>query len=138
MTGVGQTGRARPKTKSGDYDRAIELLTLCADAKVRKQHLVELRDAKVAAEEAREAAQGAERQVASRTSIAQAAESAATRARQVLADETAAARADLDTRDTNLADREHAVTETEAAQAERDRELARREDHLRKAGVANF
>ena len=54
-------------------------------------------------------------------------------ARQALADETAAARAELGNRETAVADRENLVTETEQSQADRDKDLARRERLLREA-----
>ena len=75
---------------------------------------------------------------AKRDSEAQKAEADATRARQALADDTAKAHDETGNREKAVAEREHLATEVEASQDTRDKELVRREDHLRKAGVRGF
>ena len=65
-------------------------------------------------------------------------EADAIRARQALADETAAARIELGERETAVTERERLAGECEKSQGLRDKELIRREDHLRQAGVAGF
>ena len=127
-----------PKTKAADYDTALELLASVADPKATKKNLIELRDARTAADTAREAAEAAGVKAKERESAAQTAEADAIRVRQALADETATARTELGQRETAVADREHLVTEAEQSQLLRDRELQRREDHLKKAGVRGF
>ena len=58
--------------------------------------------------------------------------------KELLADETAAATAALGEREIAVAERERVVTEAEQSQGLRDKELLRREKHLREAGVRGF
>lgn len=131
-------GSSLPRPKPGDHERALALLAATADPKVTKARLVELRDATLAHEKARDDAQAAERKAAERDKAAEAAEADAIRARQALADETAKARDELGRRETAVAERERLATECEQSQEARDKGLAQREDHLRKAGVRGF
>ena len=73
-----------------------------------------------------------------RDQVAREAEADATRARQLLADESSAAMAALGQREVAVAERERLVTEAEQSQGLRDKELLRREKHLREAGVRGF
>ncbi len=127
-----------PRPKPGDHERALALLAATADAKVTKARLVELRDATAAHEKAREEAKAAERKAAERDKAAHRAELDATIARQAMADESAEAQASLGKRETAVAERERVAGEVEKSQEARDKELQRREDHLRKAGVRGF
>ena len=138
MKSLGQTGSAMPRAKPGAYDTALELLTTFGADETRKRHMTELRDATVAHDKARDAAQAAERKAAERDKAAQAAEAAAVRERQALADESAAATAALGTREKAVDERERLATEAEQSQVARDADLKRREDHLSKAGVRGF
>ena len=135
---VGLKPGVMPKTKAGDYDVALALLTSITDPKATKKSLIELRDARTAADTAREAAEAAGVKAAERESAAQTAEADAIRVRQALADETATARTELGQRETAVAEREHLVTEAEKSQELRDTDLARRETHLKSAGVRGF
>ena len=129
---------AMPKTKAGDYDTALELLASVADPKATKKSLIELRDARTAADAARDAAEAAERKAKEREIAAQAAEADAIRVRQRLVDETATARTELGQRETAVAERERLAGECEKSQEARDTDLARRETHLKSAGVRGF
>ena len=127
-----------PRAKVGDFENALALLVATGADKSTKAYLTELHEATTAYDKAREAAEAAERKVTTRESAAQAAEADAIRARQLLADETAKARADLGQREKAVADREHSAAEAEKSQELRDKELQRREEHLREAGVRGF
>jgi hypothetical protein len=83
-------------------------------------------------------AQEAEQKAADREKAAQTAETSATVARQKLADESATAERDLGKRESSVAERERAVGEIEIAHAAQDKNLARREKLLRKAGVSGL
>ena len=134
----GLTPGTMPRTKPGDHERALALLAATADSKATKKHLTELKDATAIYDNARDDAQAAEHNAAERDIAAQASEGKAIRARQTLADETAAARSELGQRETAVAERERLATECETSQEARDKELTRREDHLKKAGVRGF
>ena len=138
MRSLGQTGSAMPKVKPGDYDRALALLAATGADKKTREYLLELQGAAAAHDKARADAEVAESKAAKRESEAQAAAAAATVARQALADDTAKAHSELNEREKVVVARERKATEVEAAQDARDKDLARREDHLRKAGVAGF
>ena len=138
MKSLGRAGSAVPRAKVGDYDAAIAFMISAGDAKTTKARLVDLRDATAAHDKAREEAQAAGRKAAERDKAAHRAEMDATVVRQALADETAEARAALGKREEAVAGREKAATECEQSQEARDKELARREEHLSKAGVRGF
>ncbi len=129
---------ATPKAKPGDHERALALLASLADPKATKKSLAELQNGTLAHDQAREAAEVAERKAAERDKAAQASEADATRARQLQADESAAATAALGKREAAVQERERVAAECEQSQTARDQELTRREDHLRKAGVRGF
>ena len=129
---------AMPRAKVGDFENALALLVATGADKSTKAYLTQLHEATAAYDTAKDDAQAAERKVTTRESEAQAAEADATHARQALADETAAARDELGNRETAVAERENLVTEAEQSQDARDKELKRREDHLREAGVRGF
>ena len=129
---------AMPRAKAGDFDKALALVAGVADAKATKKYLAELQDGTLAHDAAREAAEAAIAEAKRREGEAQAAEAEAIRARQKLADESAAAMVALDQREASVTDRENLVTEAEKSQELRDKELARREDHLKQAGVRGF
>ncbi len=103
-----------------------------------KAYLAELVKAQADHDKAQAAAEGAQVALKKREAAAQAAEGKATRARQALVDETAKARDELGKREAGVVARESLATEIEAAQSTRDKDLGRREDHLRKAGVKGF
>ena len=124
-----------PRARVSDFDMALQLLTIFGNDKARKQGMTELRDERVAAVKAREEADAHIVEGKRREETAQAAEADATRARQALADETERARTELGGRETAVAERERLASERDAAQETRDEELARREAHLREAGV---
>ncbi len=138
MKSLGMSGGAMPRAKPGDHERALALLAATADTKVTKARLVELRDATLAHDKAREDAEAAGRKAAERDKAAHRAELDATIARQAMADESAEAQAALAKRETAVAERERLATECEQSQEQRDKGLAQREDHLRKAGVRGF
>ncbi len=127
-----------PRAKVGDFENALALLVATGADKSTKAYLGELHAATAAYDKAKDDAQAAERKVTTRESEAQAAEADATLARQLLADETAAATAALGEREIAVADRENLAKEAEQSQVARDKELTRREDHLREAGVRGF
>ncbi len=129
---------AMPRAKVGDFENALALLVATGADKSTKAYLTQLHEATAAYDKARDDAQAAERKVTTRESEAQAAEADAIRARQALADETATARAELGQRETAVAERERLAGECETSQEARDKELARREEHLKKAGVRGF
>nr|CAK32571.1 hypothetical protein 10D02-37 [uncultured organism] len=59
MTGLGMGVSALPRTKPGDYDRALALVAGLGDDKAVKAKLTELKDAQAAHDAAREKAEGA-------------------------------------------------------------------------------
>ena len=138
MKTLGMAGSAMPRAKPGDFEKALALMAATGADKATKAYLTELRDATLAHDKAREDAEAATAKAKQRESEAQAAEAAATGTRQALADESAEAQAALGKRETAVADRERLATECEQSQEARDKELARREDHLRQAGVRGF
>ena len=138
MKSIGQAGSAMPQAKLGDIERAVQLAVTFGSKDNVTKGLKQLRDATAAHDKAREDAEAAGRKAADRDKAAQEAEGKATHARQALADESAEAHAALGKRETDVAERERLVTEAEQSQEARDRELTRREDHLRKAGVRGF
>ncbi len=138
MKSLGMASSAMPRPKPGDHERALALLAATTDAKVTKARLVELQDATLAHDKAREEAEAATAKAKQRESEAQAAEADAIRARQALADETAKARDELGKRDTAVTERERVAGEVEKSQDARDTDLKRREEHLSEAGVRGF
>ena len=135
---LGLKSAVMPKTKPGDYERALQLAATFGSKEAVTRGLKELQDAKAAADEASAQAQATMVASTKRDTMAREAEAGAIRARQTLADESAAASTALGQRETAVADREHLVADAEKSQALRDKELIRREDHLREAGVAGF
>ena len=127
-----------PKAKPGDFERALQLAATFGAKDAVKDGLQQLRDAKAAADEANSTALATMAAATKRDTMAREAEADATRARQALADETANARTELGDREVAVGERERLATEAEKSQGLRDQELIRREDHLRKAGVAGF
>ena len=127
-----------PKARAGDFERALQLAATFGSKDAVAHGLKQLRDATAAHDKARDEAQATMTAATKRDTMAREAEASAIRARQVLADESAAASAALGQRETAVADREHLVADAEKSQGLRDKELIRREDHLRKAGVAGF
>ncbi len=127
-----------PKAKPGDFERALQLAATFGSKEDVTAGLKQLRDAKAAADEAGAQAQALESAAAQRDTSAREAEADATRARQALADETVASRDELGQREVAVADRENLVKEAEQSQGLRDKELLRREKHLREAGVRGF
>ena len=127
-----------PRPKPGDYDVALSLVAAFGDDKVVKATLTGLRDATLAHDKARDDAQAAERKAAERDKAAHRAELDATVARQALPDESAEALAVLAERETAVTERERVAKECETSQEARDKELARREAHLKQAGVRGF
>ena len=129
---------AMPRAKVGDFENALVLLVATGADKSTKAYLTQLHEATAAYDKAREAAEAAERKVTAREEAAREAEADAIRARQLLADETAKAREELGRREKAVADRENLVAEAETSQEARDKELHRREEHLKQAGVRGF
>ena len=127
-----------PRPKPGDYDVALSLVAAFGDDKAVKATLTGLRDATLAHDKAREEAEAAERKAAERNKAASRAELDATVARQALADESAEAQVVLAKRETAVTEREQTAGEVEKSQVLRDKELARREAHLKQAGVRGF
>ena len=126
------------RARVGDFENALALLLATGADKGTKAYLGELHEATAAYDKAKDDAQAAERKVTTREAEAQTAEANATRARQALADETANARTELGAREVAVADREQLSAAAEKSQEMRDKELTRREDHLREAGVRGF
>ena len=128
-------GHGMPRAKAGDFERAWQVIVAAGGDTKTKAYLAELVKAQADHDEAQTAAQKAEAAAKKRESAAQKAEAAATRARQALVDDTATAHAELGKREAGVGGREGLATEIEATQDARDKGLAKREDHLRKAGV---
>ena len=138
MKSLGQAGSGMPRTRTGDHDRALSLLAAMADPKATKKSLIELRDAQMAADEAREAAEATMAAATKRDTMAREAEADATRARQALADETEKARVERSQRESAIAEREKAQHSRDLVQESREQDLSHREKLLREAGVAGF
>ena len=127
-----------PKAKLDDFERALQLAATFGSKEDVMAGLQQLRDAKAAADEANSTAQATMAAATKRDTMAREAEADATRARQKLADESAASRAELGQREAAVVERERLATEAEKSQGLRDKELLRREKHLREAGVRDF
>lgn len=138
MKSLGQAGSAKPRVRPGDMERALALITELGGDKKSREYLADLVAAEAEADKARTVAEAAIVKAKQRESEAQAAEADAIRARQALADESAKARDELGKRETAVAERERVAGEVKHSQEARDKELQRREDHLRKAGVRGF
>ncbi len=126
-----------PKARAGDFERALALL-VALDSNKTKGYLAELVEAAAAHDAAHTAAEAAAEKAKKRARAAQEAEAAATVSRQALADQSEKSKAEIGRRETAVVAREAMATEVEAAQDTRDKELAEREAHLRKAGVKGF
>ncbi len=98
----------------------------------------EFRKEREALEKAHEVAEVSTAEAKRREAAALKAEADATRARQALADETEKARTELHRRFTAVTERERLAGECETSQEARDKELTRREEHLKKDGVRGF
>ena len=88
MTGLGMGGSALPRTRPGDYERALALVATLGNDEVVKAKLTELRDAQAAQDSARERAEAAERTAGQREQAAHEAELDAKSQRDALATET--------------------------------------------------
>ena len=128
-------GHGMPRAKAGDFERAWQVIVAAGGDVKTKAYLAELVKAQADHDKAQAAAEGAQAVSEKREAAAQAAEADATRARQALVDDTAKARDELGKREAGVVAREALATEIEATQDARDKGLAKREDHLRKAGV---
>ena len=137
MIGKGLAG-SLPKTKEGDFDRALQLLAALSDSKNLKVSLGALRDAEASHKLVRERAEAAAGEADTRKAAAERAEAKATAANQRLADQTAKDNAELTSRERGVGGRETAATEREATLDARDIEFSRREKLLRDAGVTGF
>ncbi len=135
---LGLKSAVMPKAKPGDFERALQLAATFGSRENVTAGLKQLQDAAAALDQARDDAQATAAAATKRDTMAREAETDATRARQALADETAAARAELGQRESAVAERERLATEAEKSQGLRDKELLRREKHLREAGVRGF
>ncbi len=138
MMGVGKAGSARPRIKPGDMDRFMSWLEFMSVDKATKSYAKEVHEATLAHDAARKGCEMASAETKRIGEEALQAKEDATRARQALADETALARTEFGQRETAVAERERLATECETSQDARDKELTRREEHLKKAGVRGF
>ena len=77
MAGLGHPGRAMPRTKAGDYERCLELLATFGADTATRAYVVELRDAALVHDAAREAADAATAEAGRREAAALEAEEAA-------------------------------------------------------------
>ena len=127
-----------PRVKPGDYERALQLAATFGSKDAVKDGLKQLRDATAVLDQTRTDVEATMAAATKRDTMAREAETAATLARQSLIDETSSARAELGDREVAVAERERLATEAEESQGLRDKELARREKHLREAGVRGF
>ena len=131
-------GSALPKSRPGDYERALELIAALGGSKDVKVALAALRDAEKSHDLTRERAEAAAGEADKRKAAAERAEAKATAANQRLADQTAKDNAELTSRERGVGGRETAATEREATLDARDIEFSRREKLLRDAGVTGF
>ena len=131
-------GHGMPRAKAGDFERAWQVIVAAGGDTKTKAYLAELVKAQAAHDKAQTGAEAAAVVSQKREAGAQKAEAAATVARQALVDETAKARDELGKREAGVVAREALATEIEVAQSTRDKDLARREGHLRDAGVTGF
>ncbi len=138
MKALGLKPALMPKTKPGDYERALQLAATFGSKDAVTHGLKQLRDATAALDQTRADVEATMAAATKRDKMAREAEADATLARQTLIDETEKARAELDHREVAVADRETMVAEVETSQGLRDKELQRRETHLHEAGVAGF
>ncbi len=142
MTGPGLGGSATPRASVRELERFLTFTEKFGSDEDRRSFLREVIDATKAYQEAREKAEAAEAAAAKRVSDAEAIEADAANVRAAISEELETAEAVAAQRETDRAEQERVFTERvqaadarDAAQNERDEQLAVREDHLRAAGV---
>ena len=138
MIGRSMGATAMPKTKPGDFERALQLVAALGGTKDIKAKLTELHEAEKSHDLVREFAEAAKAEATKRETLAKDAEAKAVVARQKLADDTGKANGELASRERAVGGRETAAGELEATQEAREADLARREALLAEAGVTGF
>ncbi len=127
--------KAMPRTKPGDYERALQVATTFGSPKAVKDGLASLAAAQAEHDAAHEKATAAQAEADKRRSAAERAEAQAITARQELADETAEAGARLAAQRKDAEATEFRLTTLSNSLDKRSKDIERREGLLRAAGV---
>ncbi len=133
--GPGLSGGSMPRMRPGDFDAAWALIVACGADKSVKAYLAELQAAKLAHDEARDAAGVATAEAKRREEIAQEAEDRATQAEAKLSVETMNALKELARRELIVKELERVADERETTLRKRDTDIKRRTGLLLDAGV---
>ncbi len=133
MTGVGMGGTAPPRTRPGDYERALALVAGLGNDKAVKATLTKLRDAEAANNVARENAETAVAESKRREGLAREAEADARSQRTAFATETAETDRRLSAERQELAGERQRLGEWDEELEGKDSELTTREAALRRA-----
>lgn len=133
MTALGMGGSALPRTKPGDYDRALALVAGLGDDNAVKAKLIELRNAEAANNVARENAEGAIAESKQREAAAMEAEDNARSQRAALATATEEADKRIRAERAELATERQHLTELADDLEAKELDLTRREAALRTA-----
>ena len=133
MNGPGLGGSALPRTRPGDYERALALVASLGADKAVKAKLVELRDAEAANNVARENAEVAVAEAKRREGLAREAEASARSQRTSFATETAETDRRLSAERQELVSERQRLGEWDEDLKVQDADLKQREDALRRA-----
>ena len=133
MNGLGLGGSALPRTKPGDYDRALALVAGLGDDKAVKAKLTELKDAQATHDAARDKAETAEAAAKDRDAGARQAEDNARSQRAALATATEEADKRIRAERAELATERQRLTELADDLEAKELDLTRREAAIRQA-----
>ena len=133
MKSLGQAGSALPRLRPGDYERTLAIVAGLGNDESVKAKLTELRDAEVAHEAAREAAEVATSIASRREDAARLAEADAESEQSALATETAASAAQLRAARASHATEGQRLTELADDLTAKELDLKTREGALRRA-----
>ena len=131
----GTKAAGMPKVRPGDFGRAAHILAALGNVNESKRVLADLVASEQRSIAARKSAVVAEQKAADREKAAVDLEAKATQATLLLADETTEASIDHKRRELEVSEREQKASEIGAAQVLKEKDLAKRETLLRKAGV---
>ena len=127
--------KAAPKTRPGDFERALQVATTFGSSKAVKDGLASLQAAEEAHDTAHEKATAAQAEADHRRSAAERAMAQAITARQELADDTAEAQAKLAAQRKDAEATAFRLTTLSNSLDKRGKDIERREGLLRQAGV---
>ena len=133
MKSIGQAGSAMPRTKPGDYERALALIVEVGGDKSTKAYLTELVAASAVHDKARGEAEAAAAEAKRRDAVAREAEASARSQREALATETAETDRRLTADRAHLANERQRLEELATELEGKDSDMKMREAALRRA-----